>query len=136
MHLNDLSGRTFNDMSQYYIFPWIITNYESEKFNKKFINNPNNYRDLAKPVGALNPKRLEELLTRYKDSFKYNQSESYLFGSYCSNPAIVCNYLVRLEPFSMHHFLLQSKQFDIADRIFYSVGNQYNGCYTNIGDYK
>lgn len=36
----------------------------------------------------------------------------------------------------MHHFLLQSKQFDIADRIFYSVGNQYVGCYTNIGDYK
>lgn len=29
MHLNDLAGRTFNDMSQYYIFPWILTNYES-----------------------------------------------------------------------------------------------------------
>ena len=36
MHLNDLSGRTFNDMSQYYIFPWVLTNYHSQKFNRKF----------------------------------------------------------------------------------------------------
>lgn len=57
MHLNDLAGRTFNDMSQYYIFPWILTNYDSQKFNKKFLNNKDNYRDLFKPVGALNPRR-------------------------------------------------------------------------------
>jgi hypothetical protein len=66
MHLNDLSGRTFNDMSQYYIFPWVLTNYKAQKFNKSFLNNTSNYRDLSKPVGALNPKRYDELENRFK----------------------------------------------------------------------
>lgn len=79
MHLNDLSGRTFNDMSQYYIFPWILSNYKSAglcqkdlvRFNDKFIKDENNYRDLAKPVGALNKKRLDDLKNRYNESQKY-----------------------------------------------------------------
>ena len=28
MKLNDLTGRSFNDLSQYYIFPWTVTNFE------------------------------------------------------------------------------------------------------------
>lgn len=44
--------------------------------------------------------------------------------------------MLRLWPFSEHHFLLQSRQFDIADRLFYSVLNQWNCTSNNIGDYK
>jgi hypothetical protein len=25
--LNNISGRSFNDLSQYYVFPWIISNF-------------------------------------------------------------------------------------------------------------
>ena len=27
MHLNDLGSRSFNDLSQYYIFPWTVINF-------------------------------------------------------------------------------------------------------------
>jgi hypothetical protein len=27
MRLNDLTGRSFNDLSQYYVFPWTVTNF-------------------------------------------------------------------------------------------------------------
>jgi hypothetical protein len=47
-------------------------------------------------------------------------SEPFLFGSFYSNPAIVANYLVRLNPYSTFHYLLQSKKFDHADRLFFS----------------
>jgi hypothetical protein len=57
MHLNDLSGRSFNDLSQYYIFPWILIDYRSTKFNKQFVSNDQCYRNLYVPVGALNPSR-------------------------------------------------------------------------------
>lgn len=30
MHLNTLAGRSYNDLSQYPIFPWILRDYESE----------------------------------------------------------------------------------------------------------
>ena len=30
MYLNTLSGRSYNDLMQYPVFPWIIADYESE----------------------------------------------------------------------------------------------------------
>lgn len=38
-------GRTYNDLNQYFIFPWILKNYESAELDLK---DPNNYRDLSK----------------------------------------------------------------------------------------
>ncbi|TRY56479.1 hypothetical protein DNTS_026454, partial [Danionella cerebrum] len=45
MFLNTISGRTFNDLNQYPVFPWVITNYESEDLD---LSLPSNYRDLSK----------------------------------------------------------------------------------------
>lgn len=30
MHLNTLAGRSYNDLMQYPIFPWVLANYTSE----------------------------------------------------------------------------------------------------------
>ena len=38
-------GRTYQDLNQYPIFPWIIADYESEKLD---LNSPSTYRDLSK----------------------------------------------------------------------------------------
>lgn len=40
-----LSGRTYNDLNQYPVFPWVITNYESEELD---LTLPSNFRDLSK----------------------------------------------------------------------------------------
>jgi hypothetical protein len=56
MKLNTLSGRTYNDLTQYPVFPWIISNYESGNLD---LTDSSIYRDLSKPVGALNPTRLQ-----------------------------------------------------------------------------
>jgi len=45
MYLNTISGRTYQDLNQYPIFPWIIADYESEKLD---LNAPSTYRDLSK----------------------------------------------------------------------------------------
>lgn len=47
MQLNMLADRSFNDLSQYPVVPWVITDYESEKLD---LGNPAIYRDLSKPV--------------------------------------------------------------------------------------
>jgi hypothetical protein len=31
MHLNTLAGRSYNDLTQYPTFPWVIANYDSEE---------------------------------------------------------------------------------------------------------
>lgn len=45
-HLSfSLLGRTYNDLNQYPVFPWVLTNYESEELD---LTLPGNFRDLSK----------------------------------------------------------------------------------------
>lgn len=39
------TGRSYNDLNQYPVFPWVITNYESEELD---LTLPSNFRDLSK----------------------------------------------------------------------------------------
>jgi hypothetical protein len=41
MHLNTLSGRSYNDLTQYPVFPWIIADWEAEELD---LANPATYR--------------------------------------------------------------------------------------------
>jgi hypothetical protein len=41
MFLNTIAGRTYNDLNQYPVFPWVITNYESSELD---LSSPNNFR--------------------------------------------------------------------------------------------
>ena len=44
--------------------PWVISDYTSLELD---LNNPEVYRDLSKPMGALNPERLRSLKDRTAD---------------------------------------------------------------------
>ena len=46
---------------RYPVFPWVIT-----EFNKSSLDleDPKIYRDLGKPIGAINPERLKEFQSR------------------------------------------------------------------------
>lgn len=48
--LIDFLGRTYNDLNQYPVFPWVLTNYTSETID---LNDSNNYRDLSKVINAV-----------------------------------------------------------------------------------
>ena len=52
MLLNKYSGRSFCDTNQYPVFPWVISDYKSKTLN---LSSLCTYRDLTKPIGALNP---------------------------------------------------------------------------------
>lgn len=45
MYLNTIAGRTYNDLNQFPVFPWILVNYESKELD---LTLPSNYRDLSK----------------------------------------------------------------------------------------
>jgi hypothetical protein len=61
--LNRAAGRSTNDLSQYPVFPWVLADYDSPvlKFHK------HQFRNLARPVGALSEERLVELRAKYRD---------------------------------------------------------------------
>lgn len=62
MHLNTLAGRSYNDLMQYPIFPWILADYDSEELD---LIDSSTFRDFSKPMGAQSPERLLQFKKRY-----------------------------------------------------------------------
>jgi factor associated with neutral sphingomyelinase activation len=125
--LNSAANRTRNDLSQYPIFPWVVSNYE---INELDLNNPNNFRDLSKPIGALNKKRLEMFIERYKQM----PEPKFLYGTHYSNPGYVIGYLVRKYP--QYMIKLHGGRFDHPDRLFNSIEIDWNICLNNQASLK
>lgn len=51
MLVNKYAGRSLADLNQYYVFPWVLQDYTSQSLD---LHNEDIYRDLRKPIGALN----------------------------------------------------------------------------------
>eukprot|EP00475_Leptophrys_vorax_P040530 TRINITY_DN7526_c0_g1_i1.p1 TRINITY_DN7526_c0_g1~~TRINITY_DN7526_c0_g1_i1.p1 ORF type:complete len:744 (-),score=177.26 TRINITY_DN7526_c0_g1_i1:1856-3871(-) len=131
MFLNRQAGRSFNDLTQYPVFPWIIADFESSTLD---FTNPSTFRDLSKPVGALNPDRLKNFKKRMNDLGKMSPETTFLYGTHYSTPGYVLFYLVRLFPEYM--LCLQNGRFDEPDRLFNSVADTWRSCLRNPADVK
>ncbi|KAI8325938.1 hypothetical protein GQ54DRAFT_250480, partial [Martensiomyces pterosporus] len=134
MALNTVAGRSYNDLSQYPVFPWIISDYTSKWLD---LQDPRVYRDLSRPIGALNERRLRHFVERY-ETFEdpTGRIKKFHYGTHYSSAASVAYYLIRTEPFTSVHISLQSGKFDHADRQFHSISDAWNSCMTGPGDVK
>ncbi|KAG5268463.1 hypothetical protein AALO_G00212870 [Alosa alosa] len=127
LHLNNLADRSVNDLSQYPVFPWVISDYSSPRLD---LMNPATFRDFSKPIGALNTERLERLLARYRDM----PDPRFMYGSHYSSPGYVLFYLVRVAP--EHMLCLQNGRYDHADRMFNSIAETWKNCLEGATDFK
>lgn len=66
--LNKLAGRSFNDLMQYPIMPFILCDYTSQSIDLRDISI---YRDLAKPVSVQDPRNEKKFKTNYDVSTAY-----------------------------------------------------------------
>lgn len=126
MHMNSFAGRTYNDLTQYPVFPWVLADYRSEVLD---LNDPKIYRDLSKPMGAQGRTRAMQYKERY-DSMEqsYQRGDGpppFHYGTHYSCAAYVLHYLMRLEPFSRLALSLQGGKFDVADRLFHNIGSSW-----------
>uniref|UniRef100_A0A8C1N334 Neurobeachin n=1 Tax=Cyprinus carpio TaxID=7962 RepID=A0A8C1N334_CYPCA len=132
MFLNTISGRTYNDLNQYPVFPWVITNYDSEDLD---LTLPSNYRDLSKPIGALNPKRAAFFSERF-ESWEDEQVPKFHYGTHYSTSSFTQMWLLRTEPFTTFFLNFQGGKFDHADRTFSSVSRAWRNCQRDTSDVK
>lgn len=130
--LNRLASRSFHDLSQYPVFPWVIKDFTSDKLDPA---NPEIYRNLAFPVGSQEEKRRDEMKKNF-DQFQNEGISPFHHGSHYSNGGIVLHYLVRIEPFAYQARLLQNNTFDVPDRLFINMDNAWKSCLSNGGDVK
>ncbi|XP_052816149.1 WD repeat and FYVE domain-containing protein 3-like isoform X4 [Mya arenaria] len=135
MHLNTLAGRSYNDLMQYPVFPWILADYDSEELD---LFRSETFRDLSKPMGAQTPDRLKHFNKRFHDwDDPQGETPPYHYGTHYSSAMIVASYLLRLEPFTQTFLNLQGGHFDLADRMFHSVKeNWMSASKNNMADVK
>jgi hypothetical protein len=104
MHLNTLAGRTFCDITQYPVFPWILADYASKTLD---LASPASFRDLSRPVGALSRERLEEYRRRY-EALVDPTIPKFMYGHHYSTAVgTVIHYLLRVYPFTELHVQYQ-----------------------------
>lgn len=134
MHLNTLAGRSYNDLMQYPVFPWILADYDSEELD---LTSAASFRDFSYPMGGQSPDRLEQFQKRFKEWDDPGETPPYFYGTHYSSAMIVCSYLVRLEPFTQHFLRLQGGHFDLADRLFHSIKEAWlSASKLNMADVK
>ena len=172
MWLNIYGNRSYNDISQYPVFPWILSNYEDPLKSNKIINkikeekekekeqNENDinnekeeddeenvlidyyYRDLSLPMGMMelnDEGARKELFMETYETLKSDDSEEikpYIYGSNYSNPIYVCNFLVRIFPFTHISIELQGNKLDDPNRLFLSVNQAFINSTTQKTDVR
>lgn len=129
--LNKYAGRSFNDLSQYPVFPWVIKDFSSQELN---VDDPKIYRDFAYSTGSQDASKRTQL--RQKSLIIDEDFGKYHFGQHYSNPGIVLYYLIRLEPYTTQSKILQEGHFDNADRIFFSMQISWDSTQLGSGDTK
>ncbi|XP_033002387.1 neurobeachin isoform X2 [Lacerta agilis] len=132
MFLNTIAGRTYNDLNQYPVFPWVLTNYESEELD---LTLPGNFRDLSKPIGALNPKRAVFYAERY-ETWEDDQTPPYHYNTHYSTSTCTLCWLVRIEPFTTFFLNANDGKFDHPDRTFSSVARSWRTSQRDTSDVK
>uniref|UniRef100_A0A665U2L6 Neurobeachin-like protein 2 n=1 Tax=Echeneis naucrates TaxID=173247 RepID=A0A665U2L6_ECHNA len=134
MQLNTIAGRTYNNLAQYPVFPWILADYTSEELD---LSDPRVFRDLSKPVAVLNERNAKAVREKY-ESFEdpTGTIDRFHYGTHYSNAAGVMHYLIRVEPFTSLHIQLQSGRFDCADRQFHSIPATWQTLMDNPNDVK
>ena len=137
--LNKYSSRSYNDLQQYPLFPWIFIRYPEIFFeNKKYHliaslqkNNPkvilinkrlyHQYSRLFQyPISAQNEEKREELEKKFDKSFQNFKSH---FNTHYSTNSSIYYFLVRISPYTEGHIKFQGGQFDKTERMFFGPDN-------------
>ncbi|CAM9697469.1 unnamed protein product [Lampetra planeri] len=134
MKLNTIAGRTYNDLAQYPVFPWVLSDYTSDELD---LSNPGVFRDLSKPIGIVSERNAKEVKDRYENfEDTTGTTGKFHYGTHYSNAAGVMHYMIRVEPLTTLHIQLQSGRFDCADRQFHSIPATWQALMDSPNDVK
>ncbi|KAF3840927.1 hypothetical protein F7725_006789 [Dissostichus mawsoni] len=132
MFLNTIAGRTYNDLNQYPIFPWVLTNYDSEELD---LTLPGNFRDLSKPIGALNPKRAAFYAERF-ETWDDDSTPPHHYTTMYSTAHSTLMWMLRIEPFTTFFLNANDNKFDHPERAFSGIGCSWRNCQRDTADVK
>ena len=118
--LNKYSSRTFNDVNQYPVFPWIITKYKTDEKGKKIGYEK---RDFKYPMAGQIEENRITAYNRFQDDEESGLKFPSHYGTHYSTSSYIFFYLMREEPFTTLLVKLQGDKQENPDRMFYSIAD-------------
>ena len=139
MYINIFSNRSYLDLNQYPVFPWVLY--------------PNNKeRDLSQMIGqieynseSINRKTLfeksymiskEDLEDESEFILDSDISKAYYYNTNYSNATYTCYYLLRLFPFTFNSIEFQGDFFDDPNRLFFDIEMSEKNSFIQKSDIK
>ena len=114
LFVNKYSCRSYNDVNQYPVFPWLILYGDKE-------------RDLRYTIVAQDEDTRMMLREKYPFS---SEHFPYHYTTHYSNASFLIYYLIRINPFTDNQINLQVNKFDVPDRQFNSLDEIQKILYT------
>ena len=111
--LNFYSCRSFNDVNQYPVFPWLTS---LQTNNKNTIS----IRNFAFPVSVQEKDKRNQIIKKFCCLQPSKSGFVNHFNSHYSTSAFVSFFMVRTNPFTYNQIKLQNNQFDHPNRTFHS----------------
>ena len=126
LYINKYSGRTFNDVNQYPIFPWVTLSKEfledsEDNITKNENNSENNkseiyFRNMKYFMMAQTKEARESAIVSYKEKDIESKKHQIHFKFHYSTGGYILFYLMRIPPFMKSHLKFQGNKFDSPDR--------------------
>ena len=114
LFINKYSCRSYNDVNQYPVFPWLILYGDKE-------------RDLRYTITAQD----EDTRMMLKEKYPFSSEHfPYHYTTHYSNASFLIYYLIRINPFTDNQITLQVNKFDVPDRQFNSLDEIQKILYT------
>ena len=150
MWINILGNRSFIDLTQYPVFPWIFIDYDKGrtdivrnmripmgmlKIGPKGENRALLYQETYQSMIAEQEEEEIEEDNPDDDPLSINQ-KPYYYGSHYSNPTYVSHYLMRMFPFANIMIEIQGERFDDPERLFISLQKTFESCTTQKCDVR
>ena len=151
-YINIFASRSYHDINQYPVFPWIITDYTNEEIpdlsldSNPELTNASDYvpkiRPFGTPMGMLglndsSKDRRDNYLINFESPDEKNPDENYdRYGSHYSTGLNLTYYLVRVFPFSYIRIEMQGKNFDDPNRLFNCLETSFENAISQKSDLR
>ena len=110
LYINKFSNRSYNDLCQYPIFPWVFL--ETDLGSYKNQNNLPKFRELFYPMSFQNEEDIEKA-----NHVFYNGNEKYMFVNYISNINFFIRNFFKIPPFTEWHIFTLVNKLEDSERL-------------------
>ena len=132
MIINLFSNRSLHDLNQYPVFPMFYNAIDL----KRVMDKPIGFQEINKE-SISRTQLIKDSYYTEKDFNEGNDTEEISYFSIIfSNITFVCNYLIRVYPYSYISIEIQGDRFDLPERLFFSINSTWHNTLSQRSDLR